>query len=515
MPRAFGARVLFPCADRARDALPVGLRARGARVECVVAYRTVSSDDALDDVARRAADGAVDAVLLASPSSARALARSLGRAGAPAPRVACIGPATAAACRDAGLAVDAVAASPSDDGLAAAAVQCLTPSPRGQRGGRGVEDERRRSPVWTSRSLAALGTTYHEQDPMTLSYTPDAGPAHDARDASRPDPRSAIGRLRRNAAARRMLAETVLRAEHLILPLFVRDGRDDVRPIASLPGHAQWTVDRLGAEIDAVVAAGIPAVLLFGVPDEKDAGGTGAWDAEGPVPRAARMIKERAPGVLVIADVCLCEYTSHGHCGALDAAGTCVDSHATLPLLARAAVAYADAGVDVVAPSAMMDGQVAAIRRALDAAGHQDVPIMSYSTKFASAFYGPFRDAVGSAPAFGDRAGHQLPPGNAREAVRESVRDAAEGADLLMVKPAGAYLDVIHRVRRRSSLPLAAYQVSGEYAMLEAAAERGWLDRRRAALESLVAIRRAGADLVITYYAKDAARWLRESDATA
>ncbi len=309
-----------------------------------------------------------------------------------------------------------------------------------------------------------------------------------------------------------MLAETSLRPEHLILPLFIRDGVDIVQPIASLPGHAQWTVDRLEQEIDAVVAHGLSSVLLFGIPDAKDACGTGAYAPHGPVPRAIRAIKARAPHLLVVADVCLCEYTAHGHCGALDDSGV-VDLHATLPLLAAAAVAYADAGVDIVAPSAMMDGQVTAIRAALDAAGHRDVPIMSYSTKFASAFYGPFREAVASAPSFGDRAGHQLPAGNAREAVRESMRDAAEGADMLMVKPAGAYLDVIHRVRRKSSLPLVAYQVSGEYAMLEAAAERGWLDRRRAALESLIAIRRAGADLVISYYAKDAAAWIREGDA--
>ena len=341
---------------------------------------------------------------------------------------------------------------------------------------------------------------------MSTVFRPDApAPAVPAASAA-----ARIGRLRRLPAARRMLAETSLRPEHLVLPLFVRDGRDVVRPIASLPGHAQWTVDRLGQEIDEAVALGVPAVLLFGIPDDKDDRGTGADDPAGPVPRAARLIKARAPHLLVIADVCLCEYTAHGHCGVLDARGA-VDLDATLPRLAATAVAYADAGVDVVAPSAMMDGQVAAIRAALDAAGHQDVAVLSYSTKFASAFYGPFRDAVGSAPAFGDRAGHQLPAGNAREAVRESVRDAAEGADMLMVKPAGAYLDVIHRVRRKSSLPLAAYQVSGEYAMLEAAAERGWLDRRRAALESLVAIRRAGADLVITYYAKDAARWLRDA----
>ncbi len=325
-------------------------------------------------------------------------------------------------------------------------------------------------------------------------------------------PAARIGRLRQLPAARRMLAETSLRPEHLVLPLFVRDGVDVVQPISSLPGHAQWTVDRLEQEIDSVLAHGIRSVLLFGIPDAKDACGTGAFAPDGPVPRAIRAIKARAPHLLVIADVCLCEYTAHGHCGALDDAGA-VDLHATLPLLAQAAVAYAEAGVDIVAPSAMMDGQVATIRAALDAAGHHEVAILSYSTKFASAFYGPFREAVASAPSFGDRAGHQLPAGNAREAVRESMRDVAEGADMLMVKPAGAYLDVIHRVRRKSALPLAAYQVSGEYAMLEAAAERGWLDRRKAALESLVAIRRAGADLVITYYAKDAARWIREDDA--
>jgi porphobilinogen synthase len=325
-------------------------------------------------------------------------------------------------------------------------------------------------------------------------------------------PRGAIGRLRRSAVARRMLAETIVRPEHLILPLFVRDGTDVVQPIASLPGHAQWTVDRLEAEIDEIVALGIPAVLLFGIPDAKDAEGTGAWDPEGSVPRAIRAIKARAPELLVIADVCLCEYTAHGHCGLLDGSGTCVDSYATLPLLAKAAVAYAEAGVDIVAPSAMMDGQVAAIRSALDGAGHRDVPILSYSTKFASAFYGPFRDAVASAPAFGDRTTHQLPPANAREAIRESLRDVAEGADMLMVKPAGAYLDIIQRIRRKTLLPLAAYQVSGEYALLKAAAERGWIDERRAAMESLVAIRRAGADLVITYYAKDVVRWLRDME---
>jgi porphobilinogen synthase len=326
-------------------------------------------------------------------------------------------------------------------------------------------------------------------------------------------PGARVGRLRRHATARRMLAETLLRPEQLILPLFVKDGADDVRPIGALAGHAQWTVDRLDAEVDEITALGIPAVLLFGIPDHKDDGGTGAWDEHGPVPRAIARIKQRAPQLLVIADVCLCEYTAHGHCGTLDARGQ-VELASTLPLLARTAVAYADAGADVVAPSAMLDGMVAAIRAALDAAGHEEVAILSYAAKYASAMYGPFREAVASAPAFGDRAGHQLPAANAREAVREALRDEAEGADLLMVKPAGAYLDVIHRIRRRTSLPLAAYQVSGEYAMVEAAARLGWVDRRAAALETLVAIRRAGADLVITYFAKDAARWLRGGDAT-
>ncbi|MDF1502403.1 porphobilinogen synthase [Roseisolibacter sp. H3M3-2] len=325
-------------------------------------------------------------------------------------------------------------------------------------------------------------------------------------------PAARVGRLRRHATARRMLAETLLRPEHLILPLFVKDGADEVRPIASLAGHAQWTVDRLDAEIDEVVALGVPAVLLFGIPDAKDDDGTGAWAERGPVPRAIARIKQRAPQLLVMADVCLCEYTAHGHCGTLDARGG-VDLAATLPSLARTAVAYAEAGADVVAPSAMLDGMVAAIRAGLDAAGHEDVAILSYSTKYASAMYGPFREAVASAPAFGDRQGHQLPAASAREAVREAVRDEAEGADMLMVKPAGAYLDVIQRIRRKSALPLAAYQVSGEYAMIEAASRLGWLDRRAAALETLVAIRRAGADLIITYFAKDAARWLREGDA--
>ncbi|HEX5076278.1 MAG TPA: porphobilinogen synthase [Gemmatimonadaceae bacterium] len=322
-------------------------------------------------------------------------------------------------------------------------------------------------------------------------------------------PRGRPRRLRRTAALRDALGETTLRAAQLVHPLFVRDGSDTERPIASMPGHAQRTVDRLDGEVDDLAEVGVRSVLLFGIPDDKDESGTGAWDPAGPVPRAIAEIKRRDSAVIVIADVCLCEYTSHGHCGVLDDRYA-VANDATLPLLARAAVAYADAGADIVAPSAMMDGQVAAIRSALDDAGHADVAILAYAVKYASAFYGPFRDAAQSAPAFGDRRAYQMAAPNAREALREAKLDEGEGADMLMVKPAGPYLDIIHRVRETTDLPLAAYQVSGEYAMLKAAAERGWIDEPRAAMESLLGIRRAGADLVITYYAKAAARWLND-----
>jgi porphobilinogen synthase len=323
-------------------------------------------------------------------------------------------------------------------------------------------------------------------------------------------PRVRPRRLRRSAALRDALGETALRPAQLVHPLFVREGSGADRPIASMPGHAQRTVDRLGGELDALAAVGVRSVLLFGIPETKDAEGSGAWSPTGPVPRAIAAIKRRNNSLTVIADVCLCEYTSHGHCGLLDEATHAVTNDATLPLLAQAAVAYADAGADVVAPSAMMDGQVAAIRAALDDAGRADVAILAYAVKYASAFYGPFRDAAESAPAFGDRRAYQMQPGNAREALREARLDEDEGADMLMVKPAGPFLDIIHRVRQATDLPLAAYQVSGEYAMLKAAAERGWIDERRAVMESLIGIRRAGADLVITYYAKDAASWLAE-----
>lgn len=310
-----------------------------------------------------------------------------------------------------------------------------------------------------------------------------------------------------------MLAECRLEVSQFVHPVFVRGDLGPDRPIASLPGHAQRSADRAAVDALELCSMGVSGVLLFGIPEAKDAEGSGAWSPSGPVPRTIAAIKRRAPSCVVIADVCLCGYTSHGHCGVLDGTGQSVHNDATLPLLARAAVAYADAGADIVAPSAMMDGQVSAIRAALDESGHQNVAILSYAVKFASAFYGPFRAAAESAPASGDRAGYQMHPPNAREALREAALDVAEGADMLMVKPAGAYLDIIRSVRQQFTTPLAAYQVSGEYAMLKAAAERGWLDEKRAALESLLAIRRAGADLIITYYAREAARWLGETDA--
>ncbi|MBO9325662.1 MAG: porphobilinogen synthase [Roseiflexus sp.] len=321
-------------------------------------------------------------------------------------------------------------------------------------------------------------------------------------------------RLRRTPALRRMVRETTLGVDHLIAPLFVTAGSGIVRPIRSMPGHARLSVDQLDLEISEIAELQIPAVLLFGIPAHKDPIGSSGWDPDGPVPQAIRAIKQRAPQLIVIADVCVCEYTSHGHCGILAEAPGSGDvlNDPTLDILARCAVAYADAGADIVAPSAMMDGQVAAIRSALDAAGHTQVAILSYAAKFASAFYGPFREAAESTPAFGDRRAYQMDPANRREALREVDLDVTEGADMIMVKPAGAYLDIISAVRQRYHLPLAAYQVSGEYAMIKAAAQLGWLDERRAALESLIAIRRAGADMIITYFAKQAARWLTTSD---
>lgn len=317
-------------------------------------------------------------------------------------------------------------------------------------------------------------------------------------------------RLRQSSAWRRLSRETDLAAEDLILPLFVVSGRNRSDPVESMPGVAQMSVDRVVAEAERAARAGVGGVLLFGVPDHKDSRASAATDPDGLVPQAIRAIKERVPGLLVWADVCLCGATDHGHCGLVTDAGT-VANDVSLPVLARAATAYALAGADAVAPSDMMDGRVGAIRRELDANELAHVPIVSYAAKYASAFYGPFREAAESAPAFGDRRSYQMDPANAREAVREVLLDIEEGADIVMVKPAGPYLDVVRRVRDAVGCPVAAYHVSGEYSMVKAAARLGWIDERAVALEVLTGIRRAGADVIITYYALDAAAWLAES----
>ena len=316
-------------------------------------------------------------------------------------------------------------------------------------------------------------------------------------------------RLRRTSSLRRLFSETRLSVASFVLPVFVDARIDAPMPIPSLPGHTRWPVSRVGEVGERAARAGIGGLLLFGLPSEKDPMGVVAADPLGPVPRALRALHADWPGLVLIADVCLCEYTTHGHCGALVADGA-VDNDATLPLLAAAAVAYARAGADVVAPSDMMDGRVAAIRHALDGSALADTPILSYSAKFASAYYGPFREAADCAPSFGDRSAYQMDPPNAREALAEMSTDLEEGADALMVKPAGPYLDVLARARRRFDVALAAYQVSGEYAAIHAAADRGWLDLRRAALESLTAVARAGADVIVSYFAIDAAAWLSE-----
>ena len=314
-------------------------------------------------------------------------------------------------------------------------------------------------------------------------------------------------RLRRTETLRRMVRETSLSVADLIYPLFVAPGQKVKEEIPSMPGNYRWSVDLLPAEVEEVASLGIPAVLLFGIPEGKDEVGSHAYADDGIVQRAVRRIKESVPDLVVITDVCLCEYTSHGHCGIVRNGE--VDNDATLNLLARTAVSHAAAGADIVAPSDMMDGRVAAIRSALDANGFELIPIMSYAAKFASAFYGPFREAADSAPQFGDRRGYQMDPANSREALREVQLDIAEGADIVMVKPALSYLDIIRQVREMTDLPLAAYNVSGEFSMVKAAAMMGWLDEERVVIEILTSIKRAGADLILTYWAKDVARALR------
>jgi porphobilinogen synthase len=323
-------------------------------------------------------------------------------------------------------------------------------------------------------------------------------------------PASRLRRLRRTPALRTLVRETRLCAGDLVMPVFVRPGRGETRPIRSMPGQCQRSVDRLPSFAAEIAKAGIPAVILFGIPDKKDPRARGAYAKGGIVQRAVRSLKDAVPGLAVMADLCLCEYTDHGHCGVVRKArgGFVIDNDATLELAARTAVSQAEAGADVVAPSGMMDGQVRAVRGALDRAGLPDTAVLAYSAKYASAFYGPFRDAAEAPPSFGDRSTHQMDPANLREALRETALDIEEGADMVMVKPALPCLDVISAVRRRFDVPVAAYNVSGEYSMIKAAAINGWLDERKAVLEALTAVKRAGADFILTYHALEAARWL-------
>ena len=317
-------------------------------------------------------------------------------------------------------------------------------------------------------------------------------------------------RMRANPTVRALVRETTLQPSDFIYPLFVKPGAGVRDEVPSMPGVFQVSVDRLAGEVDELAACGVRSLMLFGLPSRKDERGSEAYADDGIVQRAVRAIKGHAPGFHVITDACLCEYTSHGHCGVVDARGNVVNDE-TLALLSAEAVSHARAGADMVAPSDMMDGRVAALREALDAAGFTHVPLMAYSAKYASAYYGPFRDAADSAPAFGDRSTYQMDPANSDEALREVGLDIAEGADLVMVKPALAYLDVLRRVREEFSFPTVAYNVSGEYAMVKAAAARGWIDERRVVLETLLSMKRAGACAIVTYHAKDAARWIREA----
>ena len=314
-------------------------------------------------------------------------------------------------------------------------------------------------------------------------------------------------RLRKNENFRRMIRETKLSVDNLVYPLFAVPGKDIKKPIGAMPGNFQMSVDHIVREVRKTKELGIPAVLLFGIPDRKDELASGAFARDGIIQQAVRRIKDRVPDILVVTDVCLCEYTSHGHCGMIEKGD--VDNDTTLEVLAETALSHAKAGADMVAPSAMMDGQIRAIREALDESGYETMPILAYAAKYASCFYGPFREAAESAPQFGDRKAYQMDPANSDEAIREITLDVEEGADIVMVKPALPYLDIIRRAREEFDLPIAAYNVSGEFAMIQAAAQLGWLDGERAMMEALTSIKRAGADIILTYFAQDAAKALR------
>ncbi len=450
LPDAAGARVLLIRASAADPNLPAELTRRGAEVTEVIAYTTVEGpEESAADLREALEQSDLAAVVFASGSAVRGFAKLGGSTGLPA---VTIGPRTTAVARDAGFTVAAEAAHAGVKELAEA----------------------------VARAIPAV---------------PAPGPER---------PR----RTRTNPALRNLVRETRVDPGQLIAPLFVISGRNVQHEIPSLKGHHRLTPDLALREAHRLAQLGVGGVLLFGIPETKDPEGSGAADPAGPVPETLRLLRREGLPLVLAADVCMCEYTSHGHCGVL--AGELVDNDATLPRLAAAAVAYADAGADVLGPSAMMDGQVAALRAGLDRAGHSDAAVMAYASKHSSVFYGPFREAAGSTPSFGDRKSYQMDPANRREAMREMELDAREGADILMVKPAMTSLDLLARARERFDLPLAAYQVSGEAAMIEAAAERGWIDRRGAILESITAIVRAGAGIVITYFAADTAQWLRQ-----
>ena len=317
-------------------------------------------------------------------------------------------------------------------------------------------------------------------------------------------------RLRMNEAIRDLVREQHVRIDELIYPMFVIEGENICSPVDSMPGICQYSTDRMWEELERVREAGIPGILIFGIPDHKDEVGSGAYDENGIIQKAVRLIKKKYPDLLVIADVCLCEYTSHGHCGRVKDGVILYDE--TLPLLAKTAVSYARAGADIIAPSDMMDLRVAAIRDALDENGFSQIPIMAYSAKFASAYYGPFRDAAHSAPGFGDRKTYQMDPANGREALREVEEDILEGADMIIAKPALAYMDIIKEISQNYNIPIAAYNVSGEYSMVKAAAANGWIDEKKIVMENLTGLKRAGAKMIITYHALDAAKWIREEE---
>jgi porphobilinogen synthase len=446
IPDVKGKRIALVRASRADPDLPNAMRERGALVDEITAYETVEGpSDSAPALQQALQEEDVAAVIFASGSAVRGFLKLGGPTNLPA---ITIGPRTSVAAREAGFVVAAEA---------------------------------------TAQDVKQMAAAVERSIPRT---------------ANRPR------RLRTSPAVRNLVRETRLHPGQLIAPLFVVTGQGRRQEIESLKGHSRLSPDLALREAHRLAELGVGGVLLFGIPDSKDQIGSGAEDPSGPVPETLRLLRREGLPVALIADVCLCEYTLHGHCGILD--GERVDNDATLPRLAAAAVAYAEAGADIVGPSAMMDGQVAALRGGLDAAGFTDTAIMAYSSKHASSLYAPFREAAGSAPSFGDRKSYQMDFANAREALREMELDAAEGADILMVKPAITSLDLLARARERFDRPLAAYQVSGEAAMIEAAAERGWVDRRNAILESLTAIARAGAAITITYFAADVAVWLRE-----